>query len=61
MRSLWRFLAYSKPYWKLLTVALAASLIRMAMSTYLPIYAGNVTRYAVAAFDKDELANCGIG
>jgi ABC-type multidrug transport system fused ATPase/permease subunit len=55
MRSLWRFLAFSKPYWKLLTVALAASLIRMAMSTYLPIYAGNVTDYAVAAFEKNTL------
>ncbi len=55
MRSLWRFLAYSKPYWKLLTVALAASLLRMAMSTYLPIFAGNVTRYAVAAFERNEL------
>ncbi len=55
MQSLWRFLAYSKPYWKLLTVALVASVLRMGMSTYFPIYAGEVTRYAEEAFATKTL------
>ena len=55
MRSLWRFLAYSKPYWKLLSVALVASVLRMAMTTYFPIFAGDLTRYAEAAFVKKTL------
>jgi len=55
MRSLLRFLAYSKRYWPLLSVALVASLLRMAMSTYFPIYAGNLTRYAEEAFAKKTL------
>ena len=56
MRSLWRFLAYSKPYWKLLSVALLASVLRMAMTTYFPIYAGDLTRFAESAFVEKTLA-----
>ena len=52
MRNLWRFLAHARPYWKLLAVAMVASLLRMAMTTYFPLYAGLVVRYAEAAFDQ---------
>jgi len=45
MRNLWRFLAYSRPYKKLLAVALTASLLRMVMSTYMPIYVGSIINY----------------
>ncbi len=54
MRSLWRFLAYSKPYKKLLIIALLASVLRMAMSTYMPYYVGRVIDYAMAAFDAGQ-------
>ena len=56
MRSLWRFLAYSRPYKKLLLVALTASLLRMVMSTYMPFYVGRVVDYAAAAFDVGQQA-----
>jgi ABC-type multidrug transport system fused ATPase/permease subunit len=53
MRNLWRFLAYSKPYSKLMSVALVASLLRMAMSTYMPFYVGKVVDYVGAAFGSE--------
>jgi len=55
MRSLWRFLAYSKPHWKLLTVALIVSLLRMLLSMYVPYYTGKVIDYAVGAFKDHTL------
>ncbi len=54
MRSLWRFLAYSRPYKKLLTVAIIASVLRMAMSTFMPYYVGRVIDYAMAGFDAGQ-------
>jgi len=56
MRSLWRFLAHSRPYRALLAVALLVSLLRMAMSTYMPLYVGNVINYVEDAFKEHTLS-----
>ncbi len=50
MRSLWRFLAYARPYRKVMIIALIASLLRMVMSTYMPYYVGKVIDFTDAAF-----------
>ena len=48
MKSLLRFLGYSKPYWKLMGLALIASLARMAMPICMPLYVGKVVDNIIA-------------
>ena len=55
MRNLWRFLAYARPYRKVMIIALIVSLLRMVLSIYLPLYAKNVTNYAVEVFERHTL------
>jgi len=54
LRNLWRFLAYSLPYWPLLVGGFIAGLVRMILPLYVPIFVKHVVDGALTPFVQKQ-------
>jgi ABC-type multidrug transport system fused ATPase/permease subunit len=59
LRNLWRFMAFSRPYWIWVVIGSVTGLVRMALQLYMPVLSKRVTDEVILAPDLSQGARMG--